>query len=174
MKLILPSQAQPIPGVSIPRDFFWVLTEPAPLAGMRKPWPGFPWPKIYEAGFSYVVSLHPRGCDVTPLTVLFDEPLQDLADGGYPDDPDGEETRIRKVVSRIGDALRSGRGVVVHCLGGRGRTGTVLGCVLRELGFRGQTIIDFLDRLHRERGKPGWPESPWQSALVRDWKRCDG
>ncbi len=48
---------------------------------------------------------------------------------------------------------------MVHCHGGTGRTGTVLGCVLRELGVQAAEVIDFLDRVHKARGKPGWPES---------------
>jgi protein-tyrosine phosphatase len=59
---------------------------------------------------------------------------------------------------------------VVHCVGGRGRTGTVLGCVLRELGHSPGEVVDFLDRVHKARGKAGWPESPWQGQLVRDWR----
>ncbi len=61
---------------------------------------------------------------------------------------------------------------MVHCHGGTGRTGTVLGCVLRELGVQAAEVIDFLDRVHKARGKPGWPESSWQRELVEHWKTC--
>jgi hypothetical protein len=42
--------------------------------------------------------------------------------------------------------------------------------VLRELGFDSIQAVGFLDRVHKGRGKPGWPESTWQSSLVQRWK----
>ena len=59
--------------------------------------------------------------------------------------------------------------MVVHCWGGRGRTGAVLGCVLRELGYGGQRVVKFLDEIQRVRGREGWPEAIWQSEIVRKW-----
>jgi len=102
-------------------------------------------------------------------TVAFAEKLEDLVAGGLPRDEVKERARIERAVSAVLAAWRGGRGVVVHCLGGRGRTGTVVGCALREMGFAPGEIIRFLDRVHRVRGKPGWPESPRQSALVQRW-----
>lgn len=40
----------------------------------------------------------------------------------------------QSLVQRIIDRLRRGDTVVVHCLGGRGRTGTIVSCVLVALG----------------------------------------
>ncbi len=47
-------------------------------------------------------------------------------------------------------------GVIVHCVGGTGRTGTVLGCVLRELGKSANEIIDCLDTIDKARDRKGW------------------
>ncbi len=150
-------------------DFYWVVDTPAPLAGMALPEPSWPWGEIYEAGFSDLVSLAPDDYDPEPLTKVFDQKLQDLSGGKLPRDPEKEENLVREAVCATLKSLRSGRGVVVHCVGGRGRTGTVLGCVLRELRYEAEEIIDYLDRLHKRRDKPGWPESPWQGDLVRRW-----
>lgn len=169
MHLIDPSAGKPIPGLKLPNDFYWMVTTPAPLAGMRLPQPNWPWTEIEKAGFTRVVSLHPAKYEPTPLVQLRDVNLEDLVHGGPPANADAEIKNIDKVVTAILDELHSKQGVVVHCWGGRGRTGTVIGCVLRNLGFAADEIVSFLDHVHKSRGKPGWPESPWQSALVRDW-----
>lgn len=160
-----------IKGLEVPKQLYWVLRDPAPLAGMKVPRDPWPWDAIYDAGFSDLVSLAPDDYDPDPLTKVFDKELQNLSGGEFPDDPDDEEKLVREAVCATLKSLRSGRGVVVHCVGGRGRTGTVLGCVLRELGYEAEEIIDYLNRLHKVRREiePGWPESPWQGDLVRRW-----
>ena len=54
------------------------------------------------------------------------------------------------------DALERNQGVVIHCWAGRGRTGTVLGCVLRSLGFESDVVLDYLSTVQRARGASGW------------------
>ena len=61
------------------------------------------------------------------------------------------------------------KGVVVHCWGGRGRTRTVLGCVIREPGYEGETVVKYLGEIQRVRGRKGWPEAVWQLEIVRKW-----
>lgn len=170
MALIDPTQGRSIAGVQIPIEFYWVLDKPAPLAGMKYPGSNFPWAKVHAAGFSQVVSLHPGDYDPSPLHILFSEYLQDLYGSGFPAKPQFEKERVTEAVGLILSALRVSEGVVVHCMGGRGRTGTVLGCALRELGYKADIVVQFLDRIHKSRGKPGWPESHWQEELVTNWK----
>jgi hypothetical protein len=31
-------------------------------------------------------------------------------------------------------------------------------------------VVSFLDRVHKARGKSGWPESKWQADLVEHWE----
>ena len=90
--------------------------------------------------------------------------------GGPPEDEEDERKRIARAVEVTVQMLQARKGVVVHCVGGRGRTGTVLGCALREMGLASNDVVTFLDHTHKIRGKPGWPESPWQAALVRGWR----
>lgn len=160
--MIEPRGGKAISGVSVPDDFYWVLDSPAPLAGMRYPRPDFPWSEVARAGFARLVALHPGDYDPAPLTLLSSEKLEDLVHGGPPRSSDREREKIAGIVRSVVAALQSGDGVVVHCVGGRGRTGTVLGYVSRE-------VVEFLDRVHKARGKAGWPESPWQDQLVRGW-----
>lgn len=169
MDLVDTGAGAQITGVAVPTELYWVLAAPTPLAGMKYPRTSFPWSALKAAGFDQVVALHSGSYDPAPLKVAFSEHLEDLFGGGPPGNQTEEKQRIKRAVSATLTALRSGHGTVVHCVGGRGRSGTVLGCVLRELGFGSVEAITFLDRVHKARGKPGWPESPWQSALVQKW-----
>ena len=171
MTLIQEHQDAQIAGVEVPNELYWVLKDPAPLAGMKYPRSSFPWSNLKAAGFTNVVSLHPGPYNPAPLTNAFSEHLEVLVGGDPPSNEAQEKEKIKDAVTTTVGILRSGEGVVVHCVGGRGRTGTILGCTLRELGFSAHEAIAFLDRVHRARGKPGWPESPWQSSLVYTWKR---
>jgi Swiss Army Knife protein, DSP-PTPase phosphatase domain len=170
MKLVKASERLPINGIVVPNELYWVIRTPTPIASMRYPRTDFPWSSLKAAGFSQVVSLHPGSYDPAPLSIGFAEHIQDLVGGGPPANEANEKMRIKKAVTAVLVAWRSGLGIVVHCIGGRGRTGTVLGCLLRELGFTPAEAINFLDRVHKARGKPGWPESPWQSSLVENWE----
>jgi hypothetical protein len=160
MKLIEASEGSFIEEVEVPIEVYWVLGSPAPLAGMKYPRHDFPWANLKAVGFSQVVSLDPGEYDPTPLKIGFAEHLQDLVSGGPPTDEVRERAKIKRAVSAAVASWRDGQGVVVHCVGGRGRSGTVLGCVLRELRFGSAEVIGFLNRVHKARGKPGWPESP--------------
>ncbi len=62
----------------------------------------------------------------------------------------------------VAEHVARGEGVVVHCVGGTGRTGTVLACALRQLGRSADAAIDTV-RMHR----PHRPESLWQEDVVR-------
>lgn len=154
-------------------EAYWVLAEPTPLLGMKQPRPDFPWPQLQSAGVGEVVALEPGTYDPAPLRMRFETKLQDLVSGGAPADEAEERRKVEEAVMATVAAWRSGQGVVVHCQGGRGRSGTVLGCVLRELGFPSTDVVDYLNRLHQARDRPGWPESPWQRAVVEGWGQRD-
>jgi protein-tyrosine phosphatase len=69
----------------------------------------------------------------------------------------------------IDDAAR-GDITYFHCQAGLGRTGTVIGCLLREAGFGGQDALDELVRLRGEVGlHEGSPEFEDQRVYVREW-----
>jgi len=154
----------------VPESFYLVTRDPAPLAGMEYPrWGGFSWEALAVLGITHVVSLvgESLGYDPSPIRSSFCVRLQDLFGGVLPADPVVEEERIREAATDVLEHLRRGEGVAVHCEGGTGRTGTVLGCVLRGLGHEPGVVEAYLDRLMKARGRPGWPESEWQAAVVR-------
>src|SRR5437867_2794054 len=140
MNLIQPGGGESVDGINLPSEFYWVLKSPGQLAGMQYPRDNFPWRHLKVAGLSRVVSLEPGSFDPAPLTFLFAERLEDLFHGGAPRDPGREVDRIRRAVAATVSAVRAGEGVVVHCACGRGRTGTVLGCTLRELGCEAELV----------------------------------
>ncbi|MBO0726512.1 MAG: dual specificity protein phosphatase family protein [Blastocatellia bacterium] len=80
--------------------------------------------------------------------------------------------RMSEIQQTIAAALEEGRTVYVHCWGGVGRTGTVIGCYLVE------HEVSFLEALaeirRRRRGtKDGWkksPETPAQEDFVKRWR----
>lgn len=157
-------------GIETPGRFYQVLREPAPLAGMAYPHPNTPWQVLFDAGFHWVVGLTgpEPAYDSSPVQILRFLDLEDLYSGLPPQDPERERRLIWEAVGAILEKLRAGEGVIVHCMGGTGRTGTVLGAVLRRLNFVGPEVVNYLDGLHRARGKPGWPESDWQAQLVQE------
>jgi protein-tyrosine phosphatase len=167
--LLSPLSMPMIEGIRVPMNFYVVLKDPALLAGMSYPAMHTPWEKIGDAGFSGVVCLCDSEVpyDPYPLKVLFSAELEDLHYGNSPYDPDTLEWLVRKAANVVRREMDEGKGTVVHCVGGIGRTGTVLGCVLRDLGFSADEVVNYLDNLNRLRGFRGWPETEWQAEMVR-------
>ncbi|MEN6369639.1 MAG: tyrosine-protein phosphatase [Thermotogota bacterium] len=158
-----------VPGLEIPTELYTVLSSPARLGGMPYPTPEAPWTTLAESGFRNVVCLTDAipSYDPAPLRLLHAVELQDLYGGLNPLDPERERREIAFAAEIALEALKRGEGVLVHCAGGTGRTGTVIGVILRHLGYSAREVAEYLDFVHKARGKRGWPESIWQSELLR-------
>ncbi len=156
-----------IEGLRVPEDFYIVLEVPGRLAGMVRPSDRTPWDRLAKEGFQFVVCLtdDEPPYDPSPLEVLHAVYLEDLYGGISPSEPACESERVLDAVDRIVGVLRSGDGVIVHCVGGTGRTGTLIGGVLRRFGHSTSDVRSYLDRLNRRRGT-GWPESAWAGSLL--------
>ena len=78
------------------------------------------------------------------------------------------------ILDAIDSALQSGSPVYVHCWGGVGRTGTVVGCHLIRQGMSAQDALARLDALYKTRPKDPYlrtsPETPEQFDFVRAWR----
>ncbi len=83
--------------------------------------------------------------------------------------PDAEE--MKQILDVIDAALAANKIVYLHCMGGIGRTGTVVGCYLVRHGLRGDQALETLANLRRE--VPCWyqqsPETSAQRELVFNW-----
>jgi hypothetical protein len=150
----------------VPDDLYWIARAPVALAGMSYPGRA-DWTQLHAHGIGHVVCLSSDrpGYDPAPCTLTAVR-LQDLVSGRDPDDPDAERALVERAAADVVAHLGRGIGVAVHCMGGRGRTGTVIGTALVRLGHDPDDVVAHLDRVAKMRGRRGWPESPWQAAVV--------
>jgi hypothetical protein len=85
-------------------------------------------------------------------------------------------SHMTRILDHIDDEVRDGRVVYVHCWGGVGRTGTVVGCWFRRAGLNGPHALDLVARHwslmseeKRSRHRRGSPETREQCNVVLDW-----
>jgi ADP-ribosylglycohydrolase len=84
--------------------------------------------------------------------------------------------QMREILDLIDSAIGSDRPVYVHCLGGIGRTGTVVGCWLSRHGVgRGNAVLELIRKLRRNEKQAHIesPETAQQRRFVCDWKEGD-
>jgi protein-tyrosine phosphatase len=78
------------------------------------------------------------------------------------------------VLDQIDRAIKESPILYLHCWGGRGRTGTVVGCYLARHGKAlGRAAIDLLNKLRKDdpiAHLPS-PETKIQADFVRSWTR---
>ncbi len=77
------------------------------------------------------------------------------------------------ILDRIDQALAAGEVVYVHCWGGVGRTGTVVGCYLVRAGLSGEAALERLGEwwngVAKRTRHPRTPETAEQVAMILHW-----
>jgi hypothetical protein len=68
--------------------------------------------------------------------------------------------QMEAILGALDELLASGRTVYLHCRGGVGRTGTVVGCYLVHQGWTADEALASIDG----------PETEEQRAFVRGWR----
>jgi predicted protein tyrosine phosphatase len=82
------------------------------------------------------------------------------------------EAEMRDILATIRASIERGAPVYVHCWGGIGRTGTVVGCWLIENGQAGDNVLDAIKALRAgsmKRGTPS-PETSEQADFIVGWR----
>jgi len=131
-----------------------------------------------DAGVNFFLDLTEEGEGLEPYAPLLEEEAM-ARDRGVvyrrlpiPDMDVPTTDRMREIQQTIEAALEAGKTVYVHCLGGLGRTGTVLGCYLVEHEV---SVAEALAEIQRRRRwtKDVWknpPQTPAQVDFVKTWR----
>ncbi len=136
---------------------------------------------LVASGIGVVVNLQPT-TEVNYEGMPFPDLMSRLSDLGIHSirmpirDMDVPSTGdMSKVLDEIDRSNALGKAVYVHCWGGHGRTGTVVGCWLRRHGLEGQHGA--LARLKELRSAAGIysesPQTPAQRRFVSEWPSPD-
>jgi hypothetical protein len=92
-----------------------------------------------------------------------------IQDGGLP-----STQTMTLILDAIDSSIQSGNPVYVHCWGGVGRTGTVVGCHLIRHGLSAEKALERVDALYKTRPRDPYlrtsPETAGQFEFVRNWR----
>jgi hypothetical protein len=86
--------------------------------------------------------------------------------------PSHEE--MKQILDRIDDSISNNLPVYIHCWGGRGRTGTVIGCWYARHGLgQGREILEMIKKMRKqdEKGNLPSPETEQQIRMVIAWRK---
>ena len=128
---------------------------------------------LIEAGVTTFIDLTEAG-ELSPYAQWLESESQThhrfpIEDVRIPDTP---ETTV-EILDTIDTHIAQGEVVYLHCLGGVGRTGTIVGCWLARHGLPGAAALEHLEELWgkcpKSVTKPRSPETEEQRRYVREW-----
>ena len=95
-----------------------------------------------------------------------------IVDGSIPRRPE----QMTRVLDAIDAAMGDNKTIYLHCWGGVGRTGTVVGCWLVRRGHTGDTALRQLagwwQQVEKAYRQPNSPETFEQETYVRNWNEA--
>ena len=134
--------------------------------------------RLLDAGVTFFLDLTEAGeYNLKPYTPFLPEETtppgrsivhhrMPIPDGGTP-----SMEEMHHILDTIDRALHQGHTVYVHCWGGIGQTGTVVGCYMVGQGMTGRQAVDEIAR--RRRGTPDGhrpsPENDQQEQMILSW-----
>ena len=110
------------------------------------------------------------------LSELTDEAAEEGVTVGHtripiPDMDVPSSDHMKHILDKLDNSINAGERVYVHCYGGKGRTGTVVGCYLVRHGKSGEDALQQIINLRKEISRSGElsPETQEQKDMVREW-----
>lgn len=132
---------------------------------------------LIDAGISAFIDLTSPEDELPPYDHLIGSAVYErfpIHDMSVPESPE----HAARIIARIEDHLDAERTVYVHCWGGIGRTGLVVGCWLRSRGLAGDEALERLQELWAECPNSAWwpyiPQTAEQIEWVREWEAKAG
>ncbi len=139
---------------------------------------------LLQAGVNVFIDLTGEEDGLLPYTGFLQDalyhrfPVPDLSI------PDSAEL-TKNILDTIDNSISRGHVVYVHCWGGVGRTGTIIGCWLARHGRQGAAALDALQELWEQCPKSAHRPSPetaeqkdyvlnWQETRIAPGKRYEG
>ena len=168
-----PQEKPALPPSPIP-DAYWVIPgrllagpypRPRSVSGARHRLQRF-----LDAGVTFFLDLTEEE-DAPPYAHWLGEEAQHLR-MPIPDFGVSSPEQMAQTLDVIDAAIGTGHTVYVHCLGGLGRTGTVVGCFLVRHGMSGADALRTIQLLRRgapHASSPS-PETEMQAWMVLNWQ----
>ena len=138
---------------------------------------------LLDAGVQTFVDLTTPDDGLVPYDpILRQLPLGALAERVHMPIPDLRvcgDHQMRRILDAIDSALDTGQTVYVHCWGGVGRTGTVIGCWLVRHRRSGQEALGEVAELYasmsdaKRRRHPQSPETEAQCRMIVRWETIE-
>jgi atypical dual specificity phosphatase len=145
--------------------FSWIIEDR--LAAMPFPSTEDAYMLLQHLGIKVILNLT-EYLDDTPLLSAFNVyniPIASFKEWGH---KPPTLQQMHQAVSIIQDSLKSNQPVLVHCVHGLGRTGTIIAGYLTTCGYNAQGAIDYIREL-----RPGSIETEEQEAVIYEYEHTN-